>query len=73
MIPFLDIKAQYEAIRSELDAAVLDVLRSGEYVLGSRVAAFEKEFAAYCGTKHAIAVNSGTSALHVALLGAGAP
>jgi dTDP-4-amino-4,6-dideoxygalactose transaminase len=71
MIPFLDIRAQYQAIRSELDAAVLDVLGSGEYVLGSRVAAFEKEFAAYCGTKHAIAVNSGTSALHLALLAAG--
>ena len=71
MIPFLDIRAQYKTIGSELESAVLDVLRSGEYVLGSRVAAFEKEFAAYCGTEHAVALNSGTSALHLALLAAG--
>jgi dTDP-4-amino-4,6-dideoxygalactose transaminase len=72
MIPFLDIGAQYRTIRSELEPAVLEVLRSGEYVLGSRVAAFEKDFAAYCGTRHAVALNSGTSALHLALIAAGA-
>lgn len=71
MIPFLDIRAQYKTIGSELESAVLDVLRSGEYVLGSRVTAFEKEFAAYCGAEHAVALNSGTSALHLALLAAG--
>src|SRR5207247_2422370 len=47
------------------------VLESGQYVLGDEVAAFEREFAAYCGTAHAIAVNTGTSALHLALLAAG--
>lgn len=71
MIPLLDLKAQYAAIRDEVNAAVLDVLASGSYVLGEEVAAFEREFAAYCGTRHAIAVNSGTSALHLALLAAG--
>jgi len=71
MMPFLDLKAQYVSIKDELDAAVLKVLASGAYVLGDEVAAFEDEFAAYCGVKHAIAVNTGTSALHLALLAAG--
>ena len=71
MIPFLDLKAQYAGIRAELDAAVLGVLASAQYVLGDEVAAFEREFAQWCGVDHAIAVNSGTSALHLALLAAG--
>jgi dTDP-4-amino-4,6-dideoxygalactose transaminase len=68
MIPFLDLQAQYHAIGPELEAAVLDVLRSGEYILGSRVATFEENFARYCGAREAVALNSGTSALHLALL-----
>lgn len=71
MIPFLDIKAQYASIKGEIDAAVLGVLASGQYVLGDEVARFEQEFADYCNVKHAIAVNTGTSALHLALLAAG--
>jgi dTDP-4-amino-4,6-dideoxygalactose transaminase len=71
MIPFLDLKAQYASIKSEIDAAVLGVLASTQYVLGEEVASFEREFALYCGTRHAIAVNTGTSALHLALLAAG--
>ena len=71
MIPFLDLKAQYASIKGEVDAAVLNVLASAQYVLGDEVAAFEREFAAYCDAKHAIAVNTGTSALHLALLAAG--
>lgn len=71
MIPFLDLKLQYAAIGPEIEAAALDVLRSGRYVLGDEVAAFETEFAAFCGVRHAVAVNSGTSALHLALLAAG--
>jgi dTDP-4-amino-4,6-dideoxygalactose transaminase len=71
MIPFLDLKAQYASIKPELDAAVLKVLASGQYVLGDEVAAFEEEFASFCGVRHAIAVNTGTSALHLALLAAG--
>lgn len=71
MIPLLDLKAQYAAIRSEVEPAVLRVLASGHYVLGEEVARFEEEFAAYCDAKHAIAVNTGTSALHLALLAAG--
>lgn len=68
MIPLLDLKAQYATIRHEIEPAVLNVLASGQYVLGSEVAQLEEEFAAYCGAKHAIAVNTGTSALHLALL-----
>jgi dTDP-4-amino-4,6-dideoxygalactose transaminase len=71
MIPFLDLKAQYQSIKPEIDAAVLKILESSQFVLGEEVAAFESDFAAYCGATHAIAVNSGTSALHLALLAAG--
>lgn len=71
MIPFLDLQAQYQSIKEELDAAVLRVLASGHYALGPEVAAFEEEFAAFCGVPHAVAVNSGTSALHLALLAIG--
>ncbi|NEI32752.1 erythromycin biosynthesis sensory transduction protein eryC1 [Rhizobium leguminosarum] len=71
MIPFLDLKAQYQSIKSEIDAAVLGVLASGQYILGEEVARLEQEFADYCSVKHAIAVNTGTSALHLSLLAAG--
>ena len=71
MIPFLDLKAQYQSIKPEIDAAVINVLESGQFVLGDFVANFERDFAAYCGARHAIGVNSGTSALHLALLAAG--
>lgn len=71
MIPFLDLSAQYRAIGPDLEAAVLATLRSGNYVLGEPVERFEARFAAYCGTDHAVALNSGTSALHLALLAAG--
>ncbi len=71
MIPFLDLKAQYASIRDDVREAVDRVMESGWYVLGPEVASFEEEFAAYCGTKYAVGVNSGTSALHLALLAAG--
>jgi dTDP-4-amino-4,6-dideoxygalactose transaminase len=71
MIPYLDLKAQYQQIQKEIQAAVNKVLESGHYVLGPEVQAFEEAFASYCGTKYAVAVNTGTSALHLALLAAG--
>jgi dTDP-4-amino-4,6-dideoxygalactose transaminase len=71
MIPYLDLKAQYRSVATELEPAVLEVLRSCEYVLGAAVKKFEEEFATYCGAEHAIALNSGTSALHLALLALG--
>jgi dTDP-4-amino-4,6-dideoxygalactose transaminase len=70
-VPFLDLKRQYEGIRDEVGEALARVLDSGQYVLGDEVAAFEREFAEYCGSRHAVALNSGTSALHLALLAAG--
>jgi len=70
MIPFVDLKAQYYGIKQEVAVAISNVLESGEFILGSEVAAFEEEFAAYCGSKFGIGVNSGTSALHLALLAA---
>lgn len=70
-IPFLDLQAQYRSIKDEVDAAVASVLASAHFVLGPEVDAFETEFAAYCESAHCIGVNSGTSALHLALLAAG--
>jgi dTDP-4-amino-4,6-dideoxygalactose transaminase len=71
VIPLVDLKAQYQTIKTEVREAIDRVLESSQFVLGSEVAAFEAEFAAYSGARHGIAVNSGTSALHLALLAAG--
>lgn len=71
MIPFVDLKAQYHSIKDEVDAAVLKTLESCAFTLGPEVADFEKLFAAYCDNTHAMGVNNGTSALHLALLAAG--
>jgi len=71
MIPFVDLKAQHAPIRAEIDAAIAGVIDRCEFTLGSEVAAFETEFAAFCDGSHGIAVNTGTSALHLALLAAG--
>lgn len=71
MIPLLDLAAEYRELKPEIDAAVGRVLASGQYVGGPEVSALEEEFAGYCGARHGVAVNSGTSALHLALLAAG--
>jgi dTDP-4-amino-4,6-dideoxygalactose transaminase len=71
MIPFVDLPAQYRALKPEIDAAVGRVLDNAQFILGPAVAAFEKDFAAFCHTAEAIGVNSGTSALHLSLLAAG--
>ncbi len=71
MIPYLDLPAQYRGIKDEIRAAIDEVLESCQFVLGRAVAAFEQDFAAYCQARYAIGVNSGTSALHLALLAAG--
>ena len=70
MVPFLDLNSQYRAIKREIDAAVIDVLESGQFVLGRAVEDFERTFATYCGVEHAIACSSGTAALHLALAAA---
>jgi dTDP-4-amino-4,6-dideoxygalactose transaminase len=68
MIPFLDLRAQYQQVKVEVDAAIARVIDRGEFVLGPSVSRFEQRFAAYCKTEHCVALNSGTSALHLALL-----
>ena len=70
-IPYLDLKAQYKNIKPEIDEAIARVLDSCQFVLGPDVADFERNFGAYCESSECIAVNSGTSALHLALLAAG--
>jgi dTDP-4-amino-4,6-dideoxygalactose transaminase len=70
VIPFVDLKAQYASIKTEVNAAIQGVLDSCQFTLGSEVLAFEEEFAAYCQTTRGIGVNTGTSALHLALLAA---
>ena len=71
MIPFVDLRAQYLSIKDEVDAAIQGILDTTQFTLGSEVAAFEEEFAAYSGADIGIGVNTGTSALHLALLAAG--
>jgi dTDP-4-amino-4,6-dideoxygalactose transaminase len=67
-IPFLDLGAGYQELKTEIDTAIQRVLDSGWYILGPEVEAFEVEFAEYCGAKHAISVANGLDALHLALL-----
>ncbi|MGO9244645.1 MAG: DegT/DnrJ/EryC1/StrS family aminotransferase [Verrucomicrobiia bacterium] len=66
-IPFLDLKAQYATIRNEVQAALAEVCDSARFAQGPPTTAFEQEFAAYCGVAHCVSLNSGTSALHLAL------
>lgn len=73
-IPILDLKPQYQTLKSEIQSAIDAVLESGQFVLGPTVANFESEVARYLGVKHAVGVNSGTDALIIGLraLGVGA-
>ena len=73
-IPILDLKPQYQTLKSEIQSAIDAVLESGQFVLGPTVEKFESDVAQYLGVKHAIGVNSGTDALIIGLraLGIGA-
>jgi len=71
MIPFVDLPAQFRALKPEIDAAVGKVFENAQFILGPAVDAFERDFATFCQTSEAIGVNSGTSALHLSLLAAG--
>lgn len=73
-IPILDLAAQYKSIKKEIDAAIKSVVDSQHFILGEEVEKFEEEVAAYCGTKYAVGVASGTDALILSLraLGIGA-
>ncbi|MCF8011602.1 MAG: DegT/DnrJ/EryC1/StrS family aminotransferase [Clostridiales bacterium] len=67
MIPLLDLKAQYDSIKDEINEAVLGVLDSGIYINGPNVKALEEEVARYCGTNFAVGVANGTDALVLSL------
>ncbi len=71
MVPFVDLQAQYRAIRDEIDLAIRRVLDESSYVLGPEVERFEREFAEYVGAAHCVAVNSGTAAIQLALQACG--
>lgn len=71
MIPLVDLRKQYENIKGEVDKAIAEVVGSTQFILGPRVAQFEDDFANYCQARFALGVNSGTSALHLAMLAAG--
>jgi dTDP-4-amino-4,6-dideoxygalactose transaminase len=71
MIPMVDLKTQYHALKQEIDTAVLDALESTQFILGPNVTNLEKETATYLGCSHAVGVASGTDALHLAVLAAG--
>ena len=70
-VPILDLKAQYATIRDEVTQAISEVCESQAFALGPAVAEFEKNVAAYCNSKHAIGVSSGTDALLVSLMALG--
>lgn len=70
-IPLVDLKAQYKLVEEKAGKAVMEVLSSANYIMGSEVLEFEKEFAEYVGVKHAISVGNGTDALVLALMAAG--
>lgn len=74
MIPLLDLTRQTRALGPELDRAVRRVIRKGRFILGPEVSLFEREFARFCGSRHAVGVASGTDALELSLraLGVGA-
>src|SRR4051794_24706857 len=64
---FVDLAAQYSAIAEEVNEAISRVLRHTDFILGRDVSLFEEEFAAFCEAKYAVAVDSGLSALELAL------
>ena len=70
-IPLVDLRAGYRRHQAELDAAIAAVIDSTRFISGPEVAAFEREFAAWCGTARAVGVGSGTAALHLALVALG--
>ena len=67
-IPFIDLKAQYAALKADIDARVQAVLDHGQYIMGPEVAELERQLAAFAGARHAITVANGTDALLIALM-----
>ena len=71
MIPFVDLKAQYDSIKDEIDEAIQNVLNNTSFIMGEELERFEEEFALFCNTKHAIGVANGSDALILALRACG--
>ena len=69
-VPFVDLKAQYQSIKDEIDAAIARVIENTSFILGPEAEAFEQSFAEYVGARFCLGLNSGTAALHLALLAA---
>jgi dTDP-4-amino-4,6-dideoxygalactose transaminase len=70
-VPFVDLQAQHQSLREELDEAIRATLDDTAFILGNGVRDFEEAFCEYTGVEHCVGVNSGTSALHLALIAAG--
>lgn len=70
-IPLVDLKAQYQSIKVEIDEAIQCALEKSQFIMGEHVKRFEEEFASFCGVKHGIATSSGTTAIHLALIASG--
>lgn len=68
-IPFVDLRAQYDSIRGEIQEAINRTIEESAFIMGKPVSDFEQQFAAYCGAPHAVACSSGTTAIHLALMG----
>ena len=66
-VPWIDLSQQHRALRNEINAVIQDILDRGAFILGPEVDKLEDEFAAYCGTKYAVGVDSGLSALELSL------
>ncbi|MCA1558525.1 MAG: DegT/DnrJ/EryC1/StrS family aminotransferase, partial [Acidobacteria bacterium] len=71
MIPFVDLQAQYRAIKEEVDAAIARVISNSSFILGREVTAFEESFAEYAGTRFCVGVSNGTAAIQLALTACG--
>ncbi len=71
VIPLIDLKAQYQTIKTEIDQAIQGIIDSTAFIGGKPLADFEAAFAAYCGARHCVGAASGTAALHLALCAAG--
>ena len=65
---FIDLQAQYQQHKVQIDGAIARVLKHGQFLFGPEISALETQLAGYVGTKHCIAMSSGTTALHVALM-----
>ncbi len=71
MVPFLDLSLQHDQLKDEINSAIQSVFKDSNFILGPALKKFEDEFAQYCQVDHCIGLNSGTAALHLALLAMG--